>query len=84
MIPITKIPVMTVATVSFVINYFQTWFENHLDTDYLSITSLLNQWINPAPVKLDLDPNQADLIKFQLSRNDSMEVYGFFDVDELS
>ena len=26
----------------------------------LLITSLLNQWINPAPVKLDLDPNQAD------------------------
>ena len=57
---------------------------NHLDTDYLSITTLLNQWINPAPVKLDLDPNQAELIKFQLSKNDSMEVYGFFDVDELS
>ena len=35
-------------------------------------------------MKLDLDPNQADLIKFQLSKNDSMEVYGFFDVDELS
>ena len=35
-------------------------------------------------MKLDLDPNQADLIKFQLSRNDSMEVYSFFDVDELS
>lgn len=48
------------------------------------ITSLLNQWINPAPVKLDLEPNQAELIKFQLSKNDSMEVYGFFDVDELS
>ena len=77
MIPITKIPVMTVARVSFVINYFQTWFENHLDTDYLSITSLLNQWINPAPVKLDLEPNQAELIKFQLSKNDSMKVYGF-------
>ena len=55
---------------------------NHLDTDYLSITTLLNQWINPAPVKLDLDPNQADLIKFQLSRNDSMEVYSFFEVGE--
>ena len=27
MIPITKIPVMTVARVSFVINYFQTYFE---------------------------------------------------------
>ena len=35
-------------------------------------------------MKLDLDPNQAELIKFQLSKNDSMEVYGFFDVDELS
>ena len=35
-------------------------------------------------MKLDLDPNQADLIKFQLSKNDSMKVYGFFDVDELS
>jgi len=35
-------------------------------------------------VKLDLDPNQAELIKFQLSKNDSMEVYGFFDADELS
>ena len=44
----------------------------------LLITSLLNQWINPAPVKLDLDPNQADLIKFQLSKNDSMEGIRFF------
>ncbi len=35
-------------------------------------------------MKLDLEPNQAELLKFQLSKYDSMEVYGFFDVDELS
>ena len=75
---------MTVARVSFVINYFETYFEKSFRYRLLLITSLLNQWINPAPLKLDLDPNQADLIKFQLSKNDSMEVYGFFDVDELS
>ena len=49
------------------------------------ITSLLNQWINPAPMKLDLDPNQAELIKFQLSSNDSMRgIRFFFDGNELS
>jgi len=37
------------------------------------ITSLLNQWINPAPLKLDLDPNQADLKKIQLSKNNNLE-----------
>ena len=84
MIPITKIPVMTVATVSFVINYFRHNLNNHLDTDYLSITSLLNQWINPAPVKLDLDPNQADLKKFNWAKITTWKVCGFFDVDELS
>ena len=44
----------------------------------LLITSLLNQWINPAPVKLDLYPNQAELLKFQLIKIDSMKGIRFF------
>ena len=82
MIPITKIPVMTVARVSFVINYFQTWFEKSFRYRLLLITSLLNQWINPAPVKLDLDSNQADLKKFNWAEITIWKVFKFFEDGE--
>ena len=82
MIPITKIPVMTEATGSFVINYFQTYFEKSFRYRLLLITSLLNQWINPAPLKLDLDPNQADLKKFNWAKITIWKVCKFFEDGE--
>ena len=49
----------------------------------LLITSLLNQWINPAQVKFDLEPNQANLKKFNWAKITTWKVCGFFETGEL-
>ena len=85
MIPITKIPVMTVARVSFVINYFQTQFEKsfrfRLHLNYFSFEPM----DQPCTSETWSRPQSSWTYKISAEQKwQHDKVYDFFDFDELS